>query len=353
MNRASAQVAPLAGSPAHGQRRIALVESAHAAAADGDERAQHAMRLLDTMLWVLKGTTRDTWATSLPDDADIVVIFRGEEAARAATWKSRGKFIVEIATEGDDAGAADNVLLYPFPAKRVLELLERFSAQLQARELGSTPSEVQVQPRAASKADRWALPEAIRTVRAVRNDNLWLVARDGMETVLWLRGDGSSYFTTEPLAQALRSDPLMTARLELRDGYPPPKARVAERSGLELFWFTGFHAGEALAPWLDSRQKYRVTAWPDFGVIRPEPAVLRAVAFLATEAHDSATLAKRARIPAGLAHRILNALSLCEVLAAGAAGTPADRGVGIHEPRGGFGGFLRRLRSHLGLGASA
>src|SRR5262249_26228975 len=141
-----------------------------------------------------------------------------------------------------------------------------------------------------------------------------MIARDGAETVLWLRGDGTSCFATETLLRGLR-EPALMARLELRDGYPPPKTRVVERQGAELFWFAGFHAGAMLAPWLSPTRPYRVSAWPDFGVIRPGSEVIRIVALLSREALDVHALAKRARVSLELAQRTMNALSMCEVLA--------------------------------------
>src|SRR5262245_21593670 len=108
-----------------GARRIALVERASPSLDDGDQRQLHAMRLLDTMLWVLKGTTRDTWSTASPEDADIVVVHRAGDPSHAASWKARGKLVVEIASETDTESSDDHVLTYPFPAKRVLELLEK------------------------------------------------------------------------------------------------------------------------------------------------------------------------------------------------------------------------------------
>lgn len=337
------------------QRRIALVAGAESPDS-GDERAQHAMRLLDTMLWVLKGTTRESWATATPHEADIVVVHRGSDPALAANWKARGKLVVEIANEGDVADDDEHVLAYPFPATRVLALLEKLSARLSGN-AAAPPVQIQpaLTPVSRMSGDRWALSEALRTLREVRNDSMWMVARDGEAPVVWLRGDGSAYFAMDSLVQSLRTDSTLTTRLELRDGYPPPKVRVSERPGVELFWFTGFHAGEILAPWLNATRCYRVTSWPDFGLIRPEAAVLRVVALLAAEPLDLARLAARARVTIAFASRVLNALSLCEVLVA-ADPVPANQGkapTSSLAPAGGIARFLRRIRSHLGLEATS
>lgn len=337
------------------QRRIALV-AGEETSAPGDERTQHAMRLLDTMLWVLKGTTRESWATAPAHEADIVVVHRGADPGLAAIWKSRGKLVVEIATENDTAGDDEHVLAYPFPATRVLELLEKLSARLGGNPV-STPAQLQPLPSRSSPAegDRWNLPEALRTLREVSNDSLWMVARDGADPVVWLRGDGSVYFATESFVKSLRTDAAISTRLELRNGYPPPKTRVLERPGLEFFWYAGFNASDIIAPWLNATRCYRLKSWPDFGVIRPDPAVLRVVALLATEPMELLRLAARARVPITLASRVCNALSLCEVLVA-AEPMPLDKSKGaspIAAPQGGFAGFLRRLRNHLGLEAAS
>jgi hypothetical protein len=260
--------------------------------------------------------------------------------------------VVEITYDAATASDA-HVLTYPFPATRVLELLEKLSGELDSLGNSAAPNDA-VAPRPAVVQDRWALAESLRTLRAVRNDNLWMVARDGAEPVLWLRGDGSTCFATDAFVEKLRSDVSVAARLELRDGYPPPKTRVRERPGAEFFWHAGFGAGEILAPWLNATRRHRISAWPDFGAIRPESGVLRAAAVLASEAVDLQTLATRARVPLGLASRVCNALSLCELLVASeTVGQGASKGASIAQPRGGFSGFLRKLRSHLGLGEAA
>jgi hypothetical protein len=332
------------------QRRIALVASADAAAS-GDERSQHAMRLLDTMLWVLKGTTRDAWATATPEEADIVVIHR-DDPIDAAAWKARGKLVVEISNEAASSDAGAHLLNYPFPAKRVLELLEKLSGELDSR-TASAPAIDTGSARPAPAQDRWALAESLRTLRAVRNEDLWLVLRDGTDPVVWLRGDGSAWFATESFVHAARSNTALISRLELRDGYPPLKTRVHERPGAEFFWLAGFNAGDIIAPWLNATRRYRLTAWPDFGVIRPEAAVLRVVATLSAEPLDLQTLAIRARVTLGFASRVCNALSLVDALAVAEPARTASSAAAVNQPRGGFSGFLRKLRSHLGLGEAA
>lgn len=343
------------------QRRIALVEGEDAVTA-GDDRSQHAMRLLDTMLWVLKGTTRDSWATSAPDEADIVVVHRGNDASHSASWRARGKLVVEVTTDARVAAAGEHVLMYPFPAKRVLELLENLSGQLDSRQpdpsatlpnkiTSATPTATASVPATAARADRWSLCEALRTLREVRNDSSWMVARDGNEPVLWLRGDGGSCFAIEALMNRLR-DGALIARLELRDGYPPPKSRVVERPGAELFWYAGYNADASLAPWLNPRRGYRVTAWPDFGAIRPAAEAVRVVALLTREPLDLQSLATRARVSLEVAQRTLNALSLCEVLS-GDDGRPVGaEPARAASPKGGITGFLSRLRRHLKIGVS-
>jgi hypothetical protein len=130
-------------------------------------------------------------------------------------------------------------------------------------------------------------------------------------------------------------------------------AGPALRSGMELSWFSGYHASSQLAPGLQASAHYRITQWPNFGLIRPLPSQLRVAAGLSSAAADLSEIIKRAGVAAEEAVRTLNALHACGVLIAIESGGAATRATpaSLAEPRGGFTQFLRNVRKHLGLGA--
>jgi len=352
-------VSTLAVTAGRPDRRIALLKPAAAT----DERVAHALQLLDSILWAFQGTTRSTWKVGAPEVADVIVVHEADTDKHAATWKTSGKLVVEIATEARVDTTAANVLVYPFRAQQVLVLLERLDTQLSSdgdASAASADDSPVSEPEVPT--DPWGFVEALRTLRSVQNSEAWLVGRDGRTPVLWLRGDGAAYTADAGTVQAIRRGSLLLSKLTLQKGADPgagvpvagqQAAGPALRSGMELSWFAGYHAGSQLAPGLQASAHYRITHWPNFGLIRPLPSQLRIAAGLSSAAAGLSEIIKRAGVAAEEAVRTLNALHACGVLVAiepGGAATRVTPGV-LAEPRGGFTKFLRNVRKHLGLGA--
>ena len=333
--------------PAGGsERRIALFKPASVA----DERVTHAMQLLDSILWAFQGTTRSTWKVTPADVADVVVISAEDHDARIDGWRNSGKIVVEIATEGLADPAVQNRLVYPFRAQQVLVLLERLDALLDPGAGPAAASGAAVQTEAPT--DPWAFVEALRTLRSVQNSQTWLVGRHGRAPVLWLRGDAVSYATDSATVQAIRRGTLTLSTISLQKG-ADPAGGPTQRSGMELSWFAGYYASAQLAPAVKAGARYRMSQWPNFGLIRPLPSQLRVAAGLSSAAADLEEIIARAKVTSEEAIRTLNALYACEVLIAvestGKA-APAVAATSVAQPRGGFTSFLSRVRKHLGLG---
>lgn len=347
MQAAVSTHAPRPGRP---DRRIALVKPATAT----DERVTHALQLLDSILWAFQGTTRSTWKTGEPNVADVIVLHEADTDKRAATLRASGKPIIEIATEVRLDTTAANMLIYPFRAQQVLVLLERLDTQLASE--GGAAEGLDVEPPKAAgpevPTDPWSFVEALRTLRSVQNSEAWIVGRDAKTPVLWLRGDAVTYTADAGTVQAIRRGSLRLSRLTLQKSVDP-LAGTGLRSGMELSWFAGYHASSQLAPGLKAGARYRITRWPNFGLIRPLPSQLRVAANLSSAASDLNEIIARAAVPAEEATRTLNALHACGVLVAlESSEKAAPRATGaVAEPRGGFTQFLRNVRKHLGLGA--
>jgi hypothetical protein len=202
--------------------------------------------------------------------------------------------------------------------------------------------------------DAWCFVETLRALRHSRGSEGWLLVRDGRAPLLWVRADGASYLAEPQAVQAIRSGGIPQGELTLRhDPYPP--ADLQPRPGIELCWFFGYYASDLPAPWLDSTAHYRITRWPNFGVIRPLPSHIRVAASLSANSGSLLQIAARANISIEEATRTLNALASCEIVKA----VQAEETITVPalEPliqaRGGFTGFLKNLRRHLGLGAPA
>lgn len=325
-------------------RRIALVKPASVA----EEKVTHALQLFDSILWAFQGTTRSTWTLAPPEEAEVIVVYQGDPDQRISDWRTSGKLVVEFAVTESPTAA----LVYPFRAAQALALLERLDIQL------NSPGEAQSgeQPAATvadtRKVDPWSFVETLRTIREVQNSEAWLVARDGKVPYLWLRADGAMYAAEQSTIQAIRRGTLNLARLNLQKS-ALPEGGPTPRAGAELSWFAAYYASAELAPWLKPTTRYRVTRWPNFGLIRPLPSHIRVAAALASMPARPDEIATRAHVSAEEAIRALNALAVANVVVAVDTDVASVEKVAppTVEPRGGFVSFLRNVRKHLGLGA--
>jgi hypothetical protein len=323
-------------------RRIALVKPASVA----EEKVTHALQLFDSILWAFQGTTRSTWTLVAPEAAEVIVVYQGDPDQRISDWRTNGKLVVEFAITESTTAA----LVYPFRAAQALALLERLDLQL------NSPGEAQSGEQAAvadsRKVDPWSFVETLRTIREVQNSEAWLVARDGKVPYLWLRADGAIYAAEQSTIQAIRRGTLNLARLNVEKS-ALPEGGPASRAGTELSWFAAYYASAELAPWLKPTIRYRVTRWPNFGLIRPLPSHIRVAAALASMPARPDEIATRAHVSAEEAIRALNALAVANVVVAvnTDVAPPAKVVPPTVEPRGGFGSFLRNVRKHLGLQA--
>lgn len=335
-------------------RRIALLKPTAAV----DERIMHALQLLDSVLWAFRGTLHSNWQVASIDTADVIVFHEGDTDERIAQWKSQGKPFVEIATQSRLDSDAVNLLVYPFRAAQVLTLLERLETQL-ASSLDSPILAASELDTSAPVQDPWSFVEGLLTLRSVENSAAWLVAREARTRILWLRGDAATYTAEPHIVQAIRRGTLNLNRLTLQTGLAPAGGQ-APRSGMELSWFAGYHASDQLAPSLKPTSVYRITSWPNFGLIRPSGSQMRIAARLASVGADLEEITRRAGVTVEEAARSLNALHACGVLtevdpsaAQATASTTARRPIAVPEPRAGLGKFLAQVRRHFGLGGGA
>jgi hypothetical protein len=326
-------------------RRIALVKPASVV----EEKITHALQLFDSILWAFQGTTRTTWTLVAPEAAEVIVVHEGNPDQRIPTWRAAGKLIVEISVRSNPSPAP--ALVYPFRASQALALLERLDGQLSSQD---DPQEASRSSGAGLERrghEPWSFVETLRTIAEVQNSEAWLVARDAKVPYLWLRADGALYAAEQATIQAIRRGTLNLASLNLQKGAPAEDG-PRPRAGTELSWFAGYHASAELAPWLKPAARYRVTRWPNFGLIRPLPSHIRVAAGLASTPARADEIAARVSVSVEEATRTLNALAVANVLVAvGDDGSPVETSrLPTVAPRAGFAAFLSNVRKHLGLG---
>jgi hypothetical protein len=324
------------------ERRIALVRPV----TSGAESATPALQLIESMLWAFQGTMRSNWiSTASAEAADVIVIAAGDERLR--TWQNSGKPIILISAPGESVPTDANVLVYPFRATDLMRLLNELDVRFSAP---SAPAETNVPRSEATGGSPWSFVEALRTLREVQNSAVWLTALRGSSPLLWLKGDGSEYSADANTLQDIRRGTLALGALRLRQGASPPAYRGL-RPAAELEWFAGFHASTELAPGIDPGANFRITRWPNFGLIRPLPSQIRITALLAAGPLTLDQLTRRSEIPRIDAIRTLNALDACSLLTVvdPAAAAMTNTRSPAPQPPGGLAAFLKLVRRKLGL----
>jgi hypothetical protein len=338
-------------------RRIALIKPAVAE----QDRAALAMKLLDSVLWVFKGTTQSNWTVCSAEAAQVIVVHQDEPAGDIARWRNEGKLIVVISTDSAASPISPYALNYPFPTVQVLRILEQLDAELE----GGTPGD-RARSNAASNdpgggdhhgSDAWGFVDALRTLRLVNNADTWFVGKGSSGAVVWLRGDGSRYCCDSATARAIRMGMRNLNGLTLHKAASPPG--VNPRSGSELAWFAGYHASTALATWLSERETYRLTRWPDFGRVQPDDPLLRAAQMRVLAVLDAAPatvtqLCARSGVSSDVVVRTVNALASCDLLegAFTIGSNVTNTKPTAPVPAGRLRQFLRNMRKHLGLWTS-
>jgi len=349
--------------PAHSpatrsERRIALIKPAVAE----EDQAAHAMKLLDSVLWVFKGTTLSNWTVCSAEAAQVIVVHHDEPTPHIADWRREGKLIVVISTDAAASSLSPYTLTYPFPTVQVLRILEQLDAALDsgataARTSASSPgNNNSFDGRGDNRgSDAWDFVDALRTLRLLNNADTWFVGKVSSVPLLWVRGDGSRYCCDSATAHAIRSGTRNLSGLALQKAAAAP-AELNPHSASELAWFAGYHASTTIAPWMSDGETYRLTRWPDFGRVQPDDSLLRAAQIRVVAALDAAPataaqLSARTETSLGFVVRTLNALASCEFVQVAPATAPNVASIkpATPVPAGRLRQFLRNMRRHLGL----
>ena len=344
-------------------RRIALIKPAVAE----QDRAALAMKLLDSVLWVFKGTTQSNWIVSPAEAAQVIVVHQDEPAGHIARWRNEGKLILVISTDSTASLISPYALSYPFPTVQVLRILEQLDAELDSgapaeRARSNTPSNNDNSNNRGGGDrhgnDAWGFVDSLRTLRLVNSADTWFVGKGSGGSVVWVRGDGSCYCCDSATARAIRAGTRSLNGLTLHKAASPPG--VNPRSGSELAWFAGYHASAVLAPWLSERETLRLTRWPDFGRVQPDDPLLRAVQLRVLASLDAAPatvvqLCARTDASPEIIVRTVNALASCDLVegARTSATSVASTKASSPVPAGRLKQFLLNMRKHLGLWTSS
>jgi hypothetical protein len=273
-------------------------------------------RAFHSMLEVLKGRTRCAWRlVDSIEQADVVVT--GTHAT-VTTAQLAGKQRIAII---DDPNApiqigTSHVLRHPFRVMQVLTILDDLADEEPRPELRITLDE---------QAGRWDFAESVRRIRAASSPAAWYSTRTPQGEEIIVTGNLHNFACEAAVFEQVRAGPLRLSALVEAHVQSVPSQYV--RSTLfELLWHNALQADTALAPWLKRGGGFHIRRWPDFGSLPSTRQQLQMVAMLAKRSCSRAQLAHAASTAE--ADRLLNALSVCDLLvhdaAAPAARAPAE-----------------------------
>lgn len=298
------------------------------------------------MLGLLSRRTRCLWQLVDSSTADVLFLGAGVDAATEATLAARAQRVIRVAAfEREHPGAALR-LEYPFRVFQVLTVLQEVDEQMSAP--GASHRVASADPTAHSE---WSLVHSLQTLAHRNSHGQWHVSRypDGRE--LYVRDDlletaAEASVRTDVARGQLPADPFQPSA--------PPAPDLLRAPAQHFIWHAGYHAGAGqLNPQLDPHGTYQLTAWPDFGVIRPDRQSLRMAALLGAGAYTRPQLASALGQAATLdcINRFFNATHASGLLHLAKAGGDAHHRP--NPPATSFvGALVSRLRERLGLPSS-
>jgi hypothetical protein len=266
-----------------------------------------------------------------------------------AGWHESGKAVIVIVSQVDLTPVGEHVLVYPFRAVQARDLLNALDQRLITKRDQIVSTSEQLGANHEDSDDGWRFLKKLRTLHEVQNGGVWLVGKTQVSKVLWLRGDCREYAVDPETLRALREGTLDFNAIHLQN-VPALGAHCIVRPAEELRWFSGYYSHPILAPWLSATERYGVTHWPNFGLIRPHASQIRMTALLATATLSLEKLVTRADVTMEDAVRTLNALSACGLLEI----APSEERVrsAVLPPVVGLKSLLRLMRKHFALGGA-
>jgi hypothetical protein len=304
-------------------RRLALTD------VSGD--AAHAFR---SMLEVLNGRTSCTWQLVESIEHAEVVVTGNTGRFASPPMQLHGKRVVAV-IESADVRVRPNtpyVLTHPFRVMQVLSVLDEIADDYKRPELRIVHN---------ASASHWDFAESVRALRAAISTGPWYRTHTAEGAEIVVSGNLHNFACEPAVFEQIRVGATTLSSLAPASVQSVP-SRYVRRPLLELLWHSAYHSGSALSPWLDAHGSFQLRRWPDFGTISSTRQHLQLVAMLAKRSRSRAQLAQAADAPIGEVDRLLNALSLCDLLVSEHFVQPARAPATSALP-----GFIRSLLGSL------
>jgi len=293
-----------------------------------------------SMLDILDGRTLCRWKLVDSVDEAQVVVAGFTRGRSGADWRHPDKQLVAIVESTDVRPQTPYVLTHPFRVMQVLTILNELADQpvLPARAA------------AAAAAKEWEFAESVRALAGQPVQSAWYRGEtaEGGEVLVAAQQHGYAG-EAAVIERICRGAVPLSALVPTKVQNVP--THYARRPMAELLWHNAYHASAKLAPWLDASAAFRAKRWPDFGVIPASRPRLQLVAALSGRALHRAELVALGHMAASEVDRVLNALSLCDLISTDKPSLPPmQRGDTPARPQGFLRALIGGLRQRLGGG---
>ena len=296
-----------------------------------------AARAFRSMLKIVDGMSQAEWRVSAPDDADVLMAGIDAREAVVERWARTQKPLIAVHESREERPMTPFTLCHPFRVTQLLGVLDDVE-----RSLDSSPVPPVALP-AKTAPPPWAFAESLRSLSQCSADGHRYAAAS-LDGTVFVPDDLSAYYIDPGSLERLRRGELRLPPLRQDTSMIP--ADFLRRPVFELAWFIGLHESASLAPWLDVDAAYRLSCWPDFGMVSGTHEHLALAALLAREAQQREPLAQMTNQPLAGVDRFLNACTMAGLLDSSPGSTARAAG-GPAALR--FGSLLRNLGQRLGL----
>lgn len=298
-----------------------------------------------SLLGILQNKMRVAWTFVENVDADVVVYNPGSPLAQAMLRSERkmasGHIFVPCSVE--DPGA--DGLSLPLRADRLVHCLDNAVARM-----GQHVAHESTQTSLCERLDA-ALQTSSAIAIAITSGSSHGIINPARKMIYWPHA-----LDTDAVAQMVINDvtvqPLHTADL---NNLRRMEQQLIERVSWDApFWAIGVSTSRGqLLKRLNPSQPYRLSRWPDFGLIGRRSSDIRCTALLTHKSMTPQELVRSAGFSEGRVHGFLNACALCGLLE---EATPETKAAGnkldVKAEPAVSGGMLQRIRRAFVLGTN-
>lgn len=298
---------------------------------------------LRAVLTLIRGRTRDLWRYEDGLNADVVIYQPGntlaEALGRRAITQRKSQLFLAVAQGEDDS---ERLIRYPFGpnAQRLIRALDEASLRLEGAPQSASSARASLVQRLDDALQQPGVA-AIELHTADRSGLLDLANR----RIIW-----PTALKLDEMARLLSDEVDIDALRSLPPNYQSQLGPQAVSSPWDgALWSMGIAlSGGGLLRRIAVDRAYRLTRWPDFGVIGRRSLDIRCTALLSQRALTPIELVTLSGVPEGSVHAFINASALCGLLKLSSATAVAPaRASGVRDS---VGNLFKSLRRALALG---